>query len=284
MSGKKVDFEAELHNVEEELHDFEEELHDFEIEQSGVSRTLQMIVYPALVAFVILAGYGFYLVQSLTTDVHRLTETISKMNDTVHLNMSDISSNMRLMSGQMDMLVVNTADMSSNVATMSASTSRMSTDVNQMNVSTQNMAASTYNMQRDLWSMNKNVSKPFKMMSSFMPFGGSSTRPYVVSPPPTPYYLNQPQPSVANWPTAANPQAPKQIVSNTAGTVVQPGVASAKVSTSTTPVTVNSGAQAVQPVVDQPFAPAQKGKTDVSDEGHSFFGAQPVITNLVSAQ
>lgn len=167
--------ENELHEVEDELHEVEDELHEFEVKQSSITRTLQIIVYPAMVAFIVLAAYGFYLVQSLTTDVHRLTETIVEMNQSVGTNMTNIAGTMGYMSGQMDNLAISTNAMSQHMVGMSDSTRTMSDNVQQMNTSTQHMAASTYNMQNDLRGLNKGF-KPMRMMSNFMPFGGGSSR------------------------------------------------------------------------------------------------------------
>lgn len=182
----------DVHAIEGELHEVEDELHDFEVRQSIVTRTLQMIVYPAMVAFIVLSAYGFYLIQSLTTDVHRLTETIAHMSDTVHSNMNNISNVMDKMSGHMGNLVLTTSEMNHSVMGMSDNTRQMSNDVTQMNASTQNMAVSTYNMQRDMWSMNRNISKPLKIFNKFMPFGGSDQPPPYAAPlsQPVPYYGN----------------------------------------------------------------------------------------------
>nr|CAA6827832.1 MAG: Unknown protein [uncultured Thiotrichaceae bacterium] len=242
--------EAELQGVEEELHDVEDELHDFEEQQSGISKTLQIIVYPSLVAFVVLAAYGFYLVQSLTTDVHRLTETIASMNETVDRNLTDMSGNIGDMHGQMTSMASSTENMSHHISQMSGTTRTMSGDMRQMNVSTQNMAASTYNMQRDMWSMNKNVSKPFNAMGKFLPFGGSNSNPYVVAPPPTPYYGSN---TVNGWytqPLQQQPQAVKATV---------PVVPAA-----TGHIKQNSS--------------SPKSSTPATDEGQSFFSTKQAST------
>ncbi len=181
---------AGINEIEHELHDVEDELQDFEERQVNVTRTLQMIVYPAMVAFIILSAYGFYLVQSLTTDVHTLTQTISNMNQTVDKNMGRMANNMETMTGHMTNLVQSTGEMTHNIVGMNSSTQDMAGNMQQMNASTQNMAVSTYNMQRDMWSMNKNISGPMKMFNKFSPFGNDKTSPYVVPPPAvaTPYY------------------------------------------------------------------------------------------------
>lgn len=184
------------------LREVEQELHQFEDKQSNVTRTLQMVVYPAMVAFIILAAYGFYLVQSLTTDVHNLTQTIAEMNTTVHGNMTQISGTMDTMNHRMGSLVNATDQMTNNIMGMNSSTQTMAGNIQQMNASTQNMAASAYNMQRDMWSMNKNISGPMKMFNKFSPFGSDKTTPYVVPPPvvSTPYYNYNQYNQAYNWP------------------------------------------------------------------------------------
>ncbi len=181
---------AGINDIEAELHGVEDELQDFEERQVNVTRTLQMIVYPAMVAFIILSAYGFYLVQSLTTDVHRLTSTIENMHNSVDTNMTKMSSSIQSMNTQMGSLVNSTGQMTNNIVGMNSSTQDMAGNIQQMNASTQNMAVSTYNMQRDMWSMNKNISGPMKLFNKFSPFGNDSTAPYVVPPPAAaaPYY------------------------------------------------------------------------------------------------
>lgn len=252
--------QAELQGVEEELHDVEDELHEFEAQQSGISKSLQIIVYPSLVAFVVLAAYGFYLVQALTTDVHRLTETIANMNDTVDRNLTHMSGYMNNMEGHMTSMASSTESMNQNISQMTSTTQNMSGDMRQMNVSTQNMAASTYNMQRDMWSMNKNVSKPFKAMGKFLPFGGSDTNPYVVAPPPTPYYGTN---TMNGWwqPVQQQPQA---------------------INAATPPVSVPATAPVTGENI-QPINPSTDGSTTVTDEGQSFFSTHQAST-LASTQ
>ncbi|MDD5393312.1 MAG: hypothetical protein PHE17_09860 [Thiothrix sp.] len=190
---EKIEKPSDINEVEQNLHYVEDELQNFEERQVNVTRTLQMIVYPAMVAFIILCAYGFFLIQSLTTDVHRLTETIAGMSQTVHTNMGSISGTMNTMNQQMSSLVDSTDQMTNNIVGMNTSTQDMAGNIQQMNASTQNMAVSTYNMQHDMWSMNKNISGPMKMFNKFSPFGNDKTTPYVVPPPAataTPYYNN----------------------------------------------------------------------------------------------
>lgn len=186
------DVNLELKSVEHELNDVEQDLRQFETSQSHATTLLKLLVYPSLIAFVILAGYGFYLIQRLTSDVNRLAETIVQLSASVDTSMLSISGSMNTMSGQMSSIVNSTNAMSNTMYAMNNSTQRMSNDVTQMNASTQNMAASAYNMQHDMWSMNRSISKPLRLFNSFMPFGGGSDTPPVppLTAPLVPYYIS----------------------------------------------------------------------------------------------
>lgn len=247
---------SELDEIEHELHGVEDELQDFEQRQVNVTRTLQMIVYPAMVAFIILSAYGFYLVQSLTTDVHRLTQTIADMNQSVSTSMVTMTGTMTTMNDQMGNLVQSTG-------IMTDSTQDMAGNIQQMNASTQNMAVSTYNMQRDMWSMNKNISGPMKMFNKFSPFGSDKTTPYVVPPPvvgATPYYNGY-----YGWPQAtATPQqqAPVSTQSIPATTLSSPPIVSP--TSGTAPEAVVQEA----PPASGNVTPAPEGAATAKD-GHS---------------
>jgi hypothetical protein len=58
------------------------------------SRRLQLIVYSALVAFVVLAVYGFWLITSLTRDVSRLAIEMSAMTRTIDREMAVMARKM----------------------------------------------------------------------------------------------------------------------------------------------------------------------------------------------
>ncbi|EGV33738.1 hypothetical protein ThidrDRAFT_0427 [Thiorhodococcus drewsii AZ1] len=126
----------------------------------------ELIVYPSLFAFIILAAYGFYLVFSLAKDVHYLAISV----DT---NMTVLASNMQSISDNM-------AQMSSDMRTMSVSVDSMARDVNalepmlasmqNMDRSMQNMTASTSSMRRDMAVMNQSISRPMQFMNGFMPW------------------------------------------------------------------------------------------------------------------
>lgn len=109
------------------------------------ARRWEMIVYPSLFAFILLAGYGFYLIFSLTEDAHRMAK-----------NMQTISENMNVISETMIQVSQNT----------NQQTAAMRDIVVNMN----NMNASMNQMRHDMSVMNYNVSRPMSKINSFMPW------------------------------------------------------------------------------------------------------------------
>ncbi|MFO8005331.1 hypothetical protein [Thioalkalivibrio sp.] len=152
------------------------------------SRRLQLIVYSALVAFVVLAVYGFWLITSLTRDVSRLAIEMSAMTRTIDREMAVMARKMGDIDGRMVSINENMLSMNRNIGSMTRDISSMNANIRSMAGDTTTMAGSTLNMQRDMWSLNRNVSGPLGMMNSFNPFNGSQG-PFPGSP--APYYPQQ---------------------------------------------------------------------------------------------
>lgn len=136
------------------------------------SRRLQLIVYSSLVAFVVLAVYGFWLITSLTRDVSRLVVEMSAMTRTIDREMVVMATKMGDIDDRMLTISENMIMMNRNIGSMTRDLSSMNANIRSMSNDTTTMAGSTLNMQRDMWSLNRNVSGPFNMMNMFNPFGG----------------------------------------------------------------------------------------------------------------
>lgn len=165
--------------------ELESELQEFEKKADATTRRLQILVYPAMLAFIILASFGFYLIYSLTYDVNRMADTIAHMSGSIDGNLESISSTMGHMSGKMDSLAVSTEVMSTSVGTMSTNVGSMTDNTVEMvksigglRAATYDMAASTNNMQRDMWSLNKNISTPLSFMNNFLPWKDDQSMPF----------------------------------------------------------------------------------------------------------
>lgn len=151
-------------------------------------------VFPAMIAFVVLAGFGFYLIYGMLQRMEELSVNIDQMAKVMTKSLPIMEVGVVGMSAQMQSIGNDLhgmrADMSqlSNVVSdtmpaMEAKVGTMSDNIYDMRNATASMANTTHNMGQNLWNMNRNFSKPLSMMRKIMPWGGDNT------PPPR---LNQP--------------------------------------------------------------------------------------------
>jgi len=133
------------------------------------ARRWELIVYPTLFAFILLAAYGFYLVFSLAKDVHFLALSVDN-------NMSVMSSNIMTMTDSVSQLSANVRTMAVSVDSMAQDVRTlepMLTSMDSMEESIKAMTVSTHYIQRDMRGMNNNihdVSRPMTMWNSFVPW------------------------------------------------------------------------------------------------------------------
>ena len=134
------------------------------IERSA--RQWQVIVYPSLVAFIILAAFGFYLIYSLTNDIRTIARSIDP----------NMGHHMARMTDSMQKMSVNINNMSSDIRSlppMLAQMERMDGSMHAMVNETQKMNHSMYYIgatnDRMRHSVHK-MSKPMSMFNNFMPW------------------------------------------------------------------------------------------------------------------
>lgn len=137
----------------------------------------ELIVYPSLFAFIILAAYGFYLVFNLAKDMHYLTISVDS-------NMTTLASNMQAMADNMGQLTNNIRSMSVQVESMTDQVESMAHNINtlnpllesvkQMNQSLQSMTLAVHNIRGDTASMTNSVGqgigRPMSFFNSFAPW------------------------------------------------------------------------------------------------------------------
>ncbi|WP_295391473.1 hypothetical protein [uncultured Thiodictyon sp.] len=133
--------------------------------ESSVKRW-ELVVYPSLFAFIILATYGFYLVYSLAKDVHVLAITVDKNMTVLAQNMLSVSSDMRQISTDVRGMSGSVAAMSVDMKTLQPMLASMAN----MDRSMQDMTLNTTVMRDDIASMNRTIGRPMRMMNSFMPW------------------------------------------------------------------------------------------------------------------
>ncbi len=105
------------------------------------ARRWELIVYPSLFAFIILAMYGFFLIYSLTQDIRTMASSIDPQ---MGLNMGNLS--------------VSISNLSNNVALMSTHLEYISDNMETMSVDMQSMAENMEHMTDSITAMDKNVS------------------------------------------------------------------------------------------------------------------------------
>ncbi len=118
----------------------------------------ELIVYPSMIAFIVLAVYGFYLIYTLSRDVHNLSLTITTLTISVDRNMNELTNTVRTMDHTM-------VKMGNNIGNMDNNIKSMTQNVATMTYNTNSMAASTYYMRRDM----RDLSKPMGMFTGFIP-------------------------------------------------------------------------------------------------------------------
>lgn len=176
---------------------------ELEVEIKSFENRWRYAVFPAMVAFVILAVFGFYLIygmlqrmEALSDDVHRMTNIMEKNLPSMSSDMQEMSSDMREMNG-----------------TIAHNIPQMKEGVEKMSISTHNIAATTGNMSNSVWEMNRSVSRPLSIMNKFLPFGNKSDLPRPTYTRPVPLQVPQtkqsaPVTSVSTQPEQVAPAAP----------------------------------------------------------------------------
>ena len=207
----------------------------------------EMVVYPSLFAFVLLAGYGFFLIYRLTHDISTLSHSVTRMAVIVSEAMPRMTGDLNLMTGSIDDMTGNIDGMTGEIVSMSHqmnSLTPMSNNIQSMTHNIGNMNRSVYGMQRDMHGMNKTVSSgPFGMMNDVMPFSSDTN-----VPPPMPIQNTWPSYSNQQYGPYARPYQPaRALPAKRARPVVTPkeNIKTEVIIPGTSPVTVKKPAATV---------------------------------------
>ncbi len=137
------------------------------------ARRWELIVYPSLFAFIILAAYGFYLIYNLARDVHYLAISVDTNMTTLAGNMQNVSENMSQLTANIRAMTVTMDSIDNKVATlepMLANLDSMDGAIQSMTYATHSMGRSTQYMQVDMARMNQNFGRPLSILNSFIPW------------------------------------------------------------------------------------------------------------------
>ncbi len=148
-------------------------------------------VFPAMIAFIMLSGFGFYLIygmlermKALSEDIDHMTRVMSETLPIMQGGVVGMSSKMQWVGDDLDKMSNDVHELTSVIAktlpSMEKHLINMASNINQMSYSTAAMATTTDNMGRNIWDMNRNISKPMSFFGDMMPWQNSN----VSTPPP----------------------------------------------------------------------------------------------------
>jgi len=138
------------------------------------ARRWEMVVYPSLFAFVLLAGYGFFLIYRLTHDISTLSQSVTRMAVIVSDAMPRMTKDLNSMTGNISGMTTEIGSMSTQMNSLTP----MSKNIQSMTHNIGSMNNSVYGLQRDMHGMNRTVSSgPFGMMNDMMPFSSDTNVP-----------------------------------------------------------------------------------------------------------
>jgi uncharacterized protein YoxC len=132
------------------------------------ARRWELVVYPSLLAFIVLASYGFYLIYTLTNDVGRLARSM----ETVVVSLENVADKMNVVSSNVAVISDNLDAIATDVGTESVTMNNMVKTMDSINRSMTVMTVPMYQMRNDLGNMSRNVhtaTGPMNVMSSILP-------------------------------------------------------------------------------------------------------------------
>ena len=137
------------------------------------ARRWELIIYPSMFAFVVLAAYGFFLIYRLAGDMHYMVISVDTHMSVLSSNMQSMSENMGQMTTNIRTMTVSLDSMEHKMGTLQpilASMESMDESMKSMNASTKVLTVATRNMQYDMSRLNENVGRPMSFMNTFMPW------------------------------------------------------------------------------------------------------------------
>ena len=137
------------------------------------ARRWELIIYPSLFAFIVLALYGFYLIYNLQRDVHYLAISVDTNMTTLAGNMQAVSKNMGQLTTNVRAMTVSLDSIDHKVATlepMLANIHSMDQSMRSMTQNTQALNVAAQGMNVNMYRMNRDIGRPMRMFSAFMPW------------------------------------------------------------------------------------------------------------------
>ncbi len=133
------------------------------------ARRWEIVVYPAMFAFVLLAGYGFYLIYSLTSDIHVMAQRFDPQ----------MGGNMHEMARSINQLATSIDNMARDMRTMTVAMEEMNVKMSDLAPMREHMAAMDQSMRAMTVAMDQmrvvagsvgyQIGRPMSIFNSFLP-------------------------------------------------------------------------------------------------------------------
>ena len=163
---------------------WEQTIYPFISSFEASAKRWERMVYPAIIVFGLMGLSGFWLIYSLTTDVHELARNVDPK---MERNLAYMAENIAKLSGSVESMTSEVRDMRVHIQSMDQSILVMRDDmgaiatkldtlppmlyaISEMNQSMKAMTVNTGVMSRDVRGMNESVGRPMSFMNSFAPW------------------------------------------------------------------------------------------------------------------
>ena len=133
------------------------------------ARRWEMVVYPSLLAFIVLAAYGFFLIYTLTGDVARLAVSMERVVESMHevsVNMHAVANNVARISGNLSTIAVD-------VDTGTDDMGDLLVKMDNINTTVGYLAVPMYDIRNSMGRINNTMHEatgPMQLMGGLFPF------------------------------------------------------------------------------------------------------------------
>jgi uncharacterized protein YoxC len=147
------------------------------------ARRWELVVYPSMLAFIILAAYGFFLIYKLTDDIGKIVVQMDDISTSmVNINqnfssttnnMNTVSRNMVKMAGDVEEVTRYMKQMSQDIKEQNQAMGAIVVSMREMNQSIDSVSYTMHSMGYDTRQMGRsidNVSGPMRFMNKFTPW------------------------------------------------------------------------------------------------------------------
>ncbi|MBF0155293.1 MAG: methyl-accepting chemotaxis protein [Magnetococcales bacterium] len=134
------------------------------------ARRWELVVYPSLAAFIILAMYGFFLIYSLTQDIRLMSTSIDPQ---MGRNMGSLAANIGHLANNIELMSTHLEYISDNMETMSVDMRTMSENVDHMAENVAGMSGNVQNITRIMTDMSARITDMSNKLDSLAPMTAS---------------------------------------------------------------------------------------------------------------